>query len=121
MEYKSKNFKDLLVWQKMHKIVLEIYKISENFPKNEIFGITNQIRRSSVSVAANIVEGFSKKSKPDKNRYFNIAQGSLEETHYFLILIQDLNYANTDELIGKVDEVGKMLEGYIKAVNNSYN
>jgi len=119
MVNKSRNFKDLLVWQKMHKIVLEIYKISENFPKTEIFGITNQIRRSSVSVAANIVEGFSKKSKMDKNRYFNIAQGALAETHYFLILIQDLNYSNIEELIRNVDEVGKMLEGYIKAVNNS--
>lgn len=73
MENKSRSFKDLLIWQKMHKIILEIYKISERFPKTEIFGITNQIRRSSVSVAANIVEGFSKKSKMDKNRFFNIA------------------------------------------------
>ena len=119
MDNKSKCFRDLLVWQKMHKIVLEIYKISEKFPKTEIFGITNQIRRSSVSVAANIVEGFSKKSKLDKCRFFNIAQGSLEETHYFLILIQDLNYYNTCELLKKVDEVGKMLEGYIKAINLS--
>jgi len=119
MDNKSKCFKDLFVWQKMHQIVLEIYKMTKDFPKTEIFGITNQIRRSSVSVAANIVEGYSKKSKIDKNRFFNIAQGSLEETHYFLILIQDLNYANTNDLIIKIDEVGKMLKGYINAINNS--
>lgn len=118
MENKSKSFEDLLVWQKMHSVVIEIYKMTDKFPKTEIFGITSQIRRSAVSVAANIAEGFSKKGKADKLRYFNISQGSLEETHYYLILISDLDYADTKMMLEKIDEVGKMLKGYIKAIEN---
>jgi len=109
MESKTSSFEDLLVWQKMHGIVLDIYKISKSFPKEEIFGITNQIRRASVSVAANIVEGFNKKSKPEKLRFFNIAQGSLEETNYFLLLVKDLGFTDTEELRYKINEVGRML------------
>jgi four helix bundle protein len=119
MENKATCFKDLLVWQKMHLVVLDIYKITEKFPKSEIFGITTQIRRSAVSVAANIAEGFSKKGKADKMRYFNISQGSLEETHYYLILISDLGFFNTEEIKVKIDEVGRMLKGYIRAIENS--
>jgi four helix bundle protein len=119
MEKKASSFKDLLVWQKMHLIVLHIYKMTQTFPKSELFGISSQIRRSAVSVAANIAEGFSKKGKADKMRFFNIAQGSLEETHYYLILISDLKYEKTEQMIVKIDEIGKMLKGYIRAIENS--
>lgn len=87
----AKKFQDLIVWQKAHKFVLEVYKISQLFPKNEQYGLTSQFRRSAVSIPANIAEGFKKRGQADKARFFNIAQGSLEETRYYLILINDLN------------------------------
>jgi four helix bundle protein len=116
---KSSSFENLIMWQKMHQIVLDIYKMTNTFPKSELFGITSQIRRSAVSVAANIVEGFSKKGKADKLRYFNIAEGSLEETNYFLILIRDLEYSETGDLREKIKEVGRMLKGYTNTIRKS--
>ena len=77
---KTKTFEDLLVWKCAHEFVLEVYKITETFPKNEVFGLTSQFRRAAVSVAANIAEGYKKKGKADKLRFFNMSQGSLEES-----------------------------------------
>ena len=76
----ARTFQDLIVWQKSHSLVLKIYKHSKSFPNNEIFGLTQQLRRSAVSVPANVAESFKKRGKNDKARFFNIAQGSLEET-----------------------------------------
>jgi four helix bundle protein len=115
----AKDFRDLIVWQKAHQFVLLGYQYTELFPKNEIYGLISQIRRAAVSIAANIVEGFKKKTKPDKVRYFNIAQGSLEECRYYLILSQDLNYGNTMHLMTKLEEVSKLLESYISSVLDS--
>ncbi len=88
----ARTFQDLIVWQKSHSLVLKIYKHSKSFPNNEIFGLTQQLRRSAVSVPANVAEGFKKRGKNDKARFFNIAQGSLEETRYYLILATALGY-----------------------------
>jgi len=74
--------------------------------------LTSQIRRASVSVAANIAEGFKKKTKPDKAKFMNIAQSSLEECRYYLILSKDLRYSNTDNLMPQLEEVSKLLEAY---------
>ena len=82
----AQSFRDLVVWQRAHQLVLGIYKMTNSFPKEELYGTTSQVKRSSVSVAANIAEGFKKKGKKDKLRFFNIAQGSLSETEYYLIL-----------------------------------
>ena len=112
----SKSFRDLIVWQRAHRLVLAVYKLTKLFPKEEIYGLTSQVRRSSTSVAANIAEAFKKKSALDKLRILNIAQGSLSETEYYLILVQDLEYANTAELMNQADEVGKILEAYMKAI-----
>ena len=79
----AKSFKDLVVWQKAHKFVLDIYKITKCFPKEEMYGLTSQMWRASVSIPANIAEGFKKKGKADKLRFYNIAQGSIEEMKYF--------------------------------------
>ena len=113
---KAKSFKDLLVWQKSHLLVLEIYKMTQSFPREEMFGLTSQIRRSAVSMPANIVEGFRRQGKADKVRFLNISQGSLEETRYYLILSDDLGYAETVGLMNKIDEIGKMLDSYVKAI-----
>lgn len=76
----AKTFQDLLVWQRSHRLVLDIYQISREFPKSEQYGLTSQVRRAAISVPANIAEGFRKKTHADKARFLNIAQGSLEET-----------------------------------------
>jgi four helix bundle protein len=111
----SKSFRDLIVWEKAHKLVLKTYKTTKQLPREELYGLASQIRRSSVSVAANIAEGFKKKGTADKLRFMNIAQGSLSETEYYLILIQDLEYGDTSELKNDADEVGKLLQAYMKA------
>jgi four helix bundle protein len=82
-----------LVWQKAHQLALAIYRLTASFPKQEMFGLTCQMQRAAVSVAANIAEGFKRRGKPDKARLLNIAQGSLEESRYYLIQAEDLGGA----------------------------
>ena len=115
----AKSFQDLIVWQKAHQFVLSVYPYSESFPKNEIYGLTSQLRRAAVSIPANIAEGFKKKTKPDKARYMNIAQGSLEECRYYLILAKDLNYGDTSKILSQLEEVSKFLEAYLSSILNS--
>ena len=112
---KAKTFQELIVWQKSHQLVLKIYKLTQKFPKHELFGLTSQIRRSTVSIPANIAESFKRKGKADKVRFFNISQSSLEETRYYLILANDLKYGETKDLLVAADEVGRMLNAYIKS------
>ena len=114
---KIKTFEDLEVWKMSHKLVLEIYKISATFPKEERYGITSQIRRSTVSIAANIAEGFSRKSNLDKRHFYNIAQSSLHEVKYYLILTQDLGYIESKFTIWqKAEQIGKMLYRLIESI-----
>ena len=115
----AKRFQDLVVWQKAHQFVLSVYRYSETFPKNEIYGLTSQLRRSAVSIPANIAEGFKKKTLPDKARYLNIAQGSLEESRYYLILAKDLDYGDNSQLKNQLEEVSKLLEAYLSSILNS--
>ena len=117
----AKSFEDLVVWQKAHQLVLGVYKATKDFPKEEIFALTSQFRRSAASVAANIAEGFKKKGTADKLRFFNISQGSLSETEYYLLLAQDLNYNKTELLMDQASEVGKLLESYMKAISKNLN
>ena len=117
----AKSFTDLLVWQKSHRLVLDVYQFSEGFPKSEIYGLTSQLRRSMVSVPANIAEGFKKRGIPDKMRFLNIAQGSLEESKYYFILANDLGYGDSNKLLSSADEVGKMIQGYLNSLNNKHS
>ena len=112
----SKTFKDLIVWKKAHQWVLEIYRFTDSFPKKEQFGLTSQLRRAAISIPANIAEGFKKKGNPDKARFYNIAQGSIEECRYYLILANDLGYGNTGMLEEKLEEISRLLQAYLKAV-----
>jgi len=82
----AKSFQDLIVWQKAHHFVLSTYRYSDDFPNREIYGLTSQLRRAAVSIPANIAEGFKKRSKADKVRFMNIAQGSIEECVTTLLL-----------------------------------
>jgi four helix bundle protein len=109
-------FEDLIVWQKAHALVLDIYRASGVFPKCELYGLTSQLRRAVVSVPANIAEGFRKRSRPDKARFLNIAQGSLEEVRYYLILARDLGYLESGDLKEQLSEVSRLLEAYTRAV-----
>jgi four helix bundle protein len=113
---KAKSFTDLIVWQKAHQFVLSTYKLTEKFPKAEIYGLTSQFRRAAVSIAANIAEGFRKRSKPEKAHFFGISQGSLDECYYYLILAKDLAYGDTKEQIIQLEEVSKILMGYANAI-----
>ena len=112
-------FQDLIVWQKAHAFVLSVYKFTKNFPKEEIYGLTSQLRRSAISIPANIAEGFKRKTKADKTRYFNIAQGSLEESRYYLILANDLAYGDSSELLSSIQEVSKLLDSYSNSILTS--
>lgn len=111
-----KTFKDLLVWQKTHVLVLEVYKITKQFPKEELFSLVSQIRRAAISIAANIVEGFRRRTLKDSINFYFIASASLEELKYHLLLSRDLKYidlttySNVDDLC---TEVSKMLSSWI--------
>ncbi len=116
---KAKMFTDLIVWQKAHKFVLQVYKTTKGFPKDEVYGLTSQFRRAAVSIPANIAEGFKKKGKADKARYYNIAHGSLEECRYYIILSNDLEYCNSTELNNLLEEISKLLTSYTNKILNS--
>ena len=111
----SKSFEDLIVWQKAHQYVLSIYHVTKVYPKEETFGLTNQIRRAATSITANIAEGYTRLGHKEKLRFYNISQGSLEETKNFLLLSRDLGYissADKEELYAKALEIGKLLYSY---------
>src|ERR1700692_3390970 len=90
----SRTFEDLIVWQRAHQFVLAVYRLSEHFPQQEVYGLTSQFRRAGMSVPANIAEGWRKAGRLDKLRFLNIAHGSLEECRYYLILTRDLGYGD---------------------------
>ena len=115
----AKSFQDLLVWQKAHQFVLSVYRFTDGFPKKEGYGLVSQFRRAAVSIPANIAEGYKKRGKADKVRYLNIAQGSLEECRYYLILSQDLNYGTIQDLLYQLEESSKLLEAYANTIKNS--
>jgi four helix bundle protein len=115
----AKNFQDLIVWKKAHQFILSVYRSSEEFPKKEVYGLTSQIRRAAISIPANIAEGLKKRVKKDKIRFMNIAQGSLEECRYYLILSKDLEYGDCSQLIMQLEEVSRLLEGYAMSILNS--
>jgi four helix bundle protein len=109
----------LVVWQKAHRFVPGIHQFTGHFPNKELYGLTSPLRRAAVSMPANIAEGFKKRGKPDKVRFLNIAQGSLEECRYYLILSTDLHYGNGGELIQQLEEGSKMLESYARSILDS--
>ncbi len=112
----ARSFTDLIVWQKAHAFVLTVYRLTGSFPRSEIYALSPQFRRAAISVAANIAEGFKKRGTADKARFFNIAQGSLEECQYYLILAHDRGYADTTIMRPQLAEVAKILESYVSAI-----
>jgi len=117
----DKGFRKLLVWQRAHELVLSVYKMTDKFPKSELFALTSQIRRAVVSIPANVAEGQGAGTKPQFVRYLNIAKGSLSEVEYYLVLAKDLQYI-TDEKYKEAEtlrsETGFLLYRLIVSMKN---
>ena len=112
----ARSFRDLLVWRKAHEFVLGVYPYTAAFPNSETYGLASQLRRAAVSIPANIAEGFRRRGKADKARFMNIAEGSVEECRYFLILVRDLGYGDTQKLSAALEEVSRLLGAYTAAI-----
>ena len=113
-----KTFQDILAWQKAHELTLEVYRLTINYPKHELFVLTSQTRRAAVSVPSNIAEGFRRNGKNDSLHFYNIAQASLEELKYQLLLARDLKYIRSDEydnVLIIAEETSKLLAGWVKS------
>lgn len=124
MEKELKAFRKLIVWQRAHELTLMIYKMSEKFPKHELFGLTSQIRRSAVSVEANIAEGYALGTGPNYLRHLNISIGSLAETESHIEIAHDLNYlsdADYVKLTEKAREVGYLLSRLKSSIEKNRN
>ena len=110
------SFQDLTVWQEAHRLVLQVYGITKGFPDTEKFGLVTQMRRAAVSIPANIAEGFKRRGIQDKIRFYNTAEGSLEELKYFFILSKDLGYIqNIELLMTQANSIGRLLNGLISS------
>ena len=113
------HWKDLEVWKKSHELVLRVYDTTKLFPKSEIYALTDQMRRASSSVPANIVEGQSRNTTKEYLQFLYNARGSLEEVRYFLLLSKDLGYINKDlfeSLEADTVIISKMLNGLLKSL-----
>ncbi len=116
---KTTSYKQLVCWQKAHQFILDVYSITNEFPSSENYGLTSQFRRAAVSIAANIAEGYRKTGNADKLRFYNIAQGSLNESDYYLLLSKDLKYIKEKEYLKlneQLEEVSRLLNAYYRAV-----
>ena len=118
----SYTFKDILAWQKAYQYCLTVYKVTADFPEFEKYGLRSQFTRAAVSVTANIAEGYRKLGKQDKLRFFNIAQGSLEECRNYNILSKDLQYITEEDyymLEEKLEITSKFLNSYCEGVRRN--
>lgn len=114
-----RSYRDLLVWQKALDLTVLIYRLSEKFPKSEIYGLTSQVRRPSVSVPSNIAEGYGRGSRKEYLQFLSVAQGSLKELETQVILAERLHYVNDEEangLLSVSETVGKMLGGLMRSL-----
>jgi len=119
---KIRSFTDLIVWRKGHQLVIAIYKVTDRFPKKEIFGLVNQMRRCVVSITSNIAEGFSRQGIKEKIQFYYIALGSVTELQNQLLVARDVSYLpkeKFDELAKQTVEVNKLINGLIKSIKIS--
>lgn len=117
-----RNYKELQVWERSHKLTLEVYRLTKYFPKEELFGLVSQMRRCAVSIPANIAEGCGKNSEKDLLRFLQISLGSLMELDYYIILAKDLEYISNDkssQMSEELTQLRKMLITFMKKVGAS--
>lgn len=117
-----RDFRKIQVWEKSHKLTLQLYKITSSFPKDELYGLTSQIRRAAASIPANIAEGGGRNTQTELARFFHIAGGSASELEYHLILAHDLGYIDSEiypELNTSINEIKRMLNGFEKTVQSN--
>ncbi len=115
-----KTFRELKVWEKAHHLTLAVYKVTQNFPKYELYGLTSQIRRSCASIPANIAEGCGRRGDAELGRFLQITMGSASELEYHLLLAHDLNFLKFSEyepLRNDVAKVKRMLTSFIQKLN----
>ena len=116
-----RDFRGLQVWERSHRLTLRIYELTSYFPREEIYGLTNQIRRASASVPTNIAEGCGRKTSADFARFLQIAMGSASETEYLILLAHDLKYFNPNqctELTDTIVSVKRMLTGLLRNIKS---
>ena len=121
MSKKIKNFTDLDTWREAHKLVLMIYRITKDFPKEEMYGLTSQIRRAAVSITSNIAEGFSRQSYSEKINFYSMALGSNTELQNQLLIAKDIRYLGKEtfsEIAKQSIRVNKLINGLIKKSKN---
>ena len=118
MEGKIRSFTDLIAWQEAHKLVLLIYDITKNYPKEEIFALVSQMRRAVISITSNIAEGFGRKTSKDKNNFYSMAQGSLIEIQNQLLASRDIGYLKSESFNKAASQtilVHKLINGLVKS------
>ncbi len=117
----TQSFKEVIAWQKAHAFVIQVYCVTRTFPGEERYGLCSQFQRAAVSVPANIAEGYRKDGMADKLRFLNIAQGSLEECRYYILLSKDLNYINEQIyncLNTSIEETSRLLNAYYRGIRD---
>jgi four helix bundle protein len=117
-----KDYRKILAWQKSHELVLQIYGLTEKFPKHELFGLTSQLRRAAVSVPTNIAEGYGRTTDVEIARFMDISLGSVNQMEYLLLLCMELKYItkdSSDQIFPKLVEIRKMLIAFVKTLRNS--
>jgi four helix bundle protein len=121
MERIIKSFRDLNIWQKGIDLVKDIYKETQNFSRQEIYGLTNQIRRAAISILSNIAEGHIRQHRAEFRQFLSVALGSLAELETQIVISRELNYISTEKSLNLIDQmgsIGKMIRGLIKKLNN---
>ena len=117
----TQNFKEVFAWQKAHEFVVMVYETTKQYPSFERFGLCSQFQRATVSIPANIAEGYRRDGMNDKLRFLNIAQGSLEECRYYILLSKDLQYISIetyDSMNSAIEETSRLLNAYYKGIKN---
>ena len=117
----TQSFKEVFAWQKAHELVVMVYKATKQYPSFERFGLCSQFQRAAVSIPANIAEGYRRDGMADKLRFMNIAQGSLEECRYYILLSKDLEYISLDvynNLNDLIEETSRLLNACYKAIKS---
>ena len=117
----TQSFKEVIAWQKAHEFVVMVYETTKQYPSCERFGLCSQFQRAAVSIPANIAEGYRRDGMNDKLRFLNIAQGSLEECRYYILLSKDLQYISIetyDSMNIAIEEISRLLNAYYKGIKN---